>query len=245
MKIFAKSWLKDNKIYFEIFAMVLLGIMALAVSLSQLFVSIKEMKLMSAQLRVAERGVDPLIIPTSKYVDKSDLGVYAGDVLNIVDEGAPVFEFHPTCKVMLGVTIKKISTGEVVLNKDFALRLYYDSYVPGDGRKGVVAVYSRSGNNLKIFDLEKSIEGYAKLRGYSANIAVRRYLRVSYLGSSGSKVTKFFIVGAAGTTELMPQEEGRRKFHAYDQAVRKHDFLRIDKVNAGGFVASLFSGLRS
>jgi hypothetical protein len=226
-----KKWLKQNKIYFETVAASLLGVMAILVSGSQVFVALKQQVLTEAQLTVAKQSISPKIHATVVQVRDSETGRYSEEVLRVYNLGGPALAAEESNAVWLRVKLYPEDKSREIIEVELAISGYFSATEVTQNPEGLMFTSMGYHNNQKLVDFNVEFTQYAKLHGYYAEISLSRFLKISYRNGFGEIHTDyFFVVPLKGAQELT-DEVGKAKFALFHQSIGTENAVDLDSLS--------------
>lgn len=180
-----KTWLENNKVFFEIGASLLFGVSALTVSLASYHVS-------KQQLVIAQIDQQPRFYLQNHYTKNPDESKYSGKVLEVFNSGAEISEFSSNIVVMAQVNYfdPYIDSFSIPV-----LGYYFESYYP-QMPNGKLITYAGYKNNDNWFAFSRQVSaGIEKSGQKDFELFLEEYLKITYMNLSGERKSIYFCNG--------------------------------------------------
>jgi len=226
-----KMWLKDNKIYFETVVAFLLGLMAILVSASQVFLAVKQKELTEAQLIVAKQTISPSIHATVTQVRDSETGRYSEEELRVYNIGGPALAAEASNAVWLHVKLYPEDESKQPIEREFAMSGYFSATAVTEDPEGLMFTSMGHHNNQKLVDFNVRFTQFAERYGYYAEISLSRFVRVSYRDSLGQLHTDYFSVAPVRGAQELDSEAGKTKFALFRESIGTDKSVDLDSIS--------------
>lgn len=222
-----RRWLERNKIFFEVFASVVLGAMAVIVSVASLRIS-------SIQATLQRVQMSPAVTAEMQVVYDEERNSYTGEVLTVTNNGSPLSEFRATLSSMYEVSRDSADGKSSVI-----VPVGYLCCSFGTGAvTGLLMTYRQSNNNGQAARIEGELrEATTSLRSVYYGLRLLHVLDVSYKDLLGESHRRLLIVHPVfGSVEPAPGEVQRLMTAYSDNLSLAED---ISKVTAAKLLAAL------
>jgi hypothetical protein len=192
-----RGWLEANKVFFDVFASVFLGTMAVLVSVAALRVSGLQTALTSAQ-------VAPHIRVASEYVYNSQAEKFTDEVFRIYNDGFALRDFQSDVSSLIQV----LETSDSKKRSVFVPTVYLVLSHNTDNSTGLLKTYLQKDNNSQMVRLLDEVHSANDIkRGVFYDLRLINLLSVSYVDALGGAKQKYLLMGAApGGLEISPEE---------------------------------------
>ncbi|MCR9966069.1 hypothetical protein [Vibrio antiquarius] len=187
-----KSWLEENKIYFETLAPVLLGVAAVLVSISSYMLTEK-------QLRVASLEAEPHFYLKEVYLYDEKLKKAYEQELRIFNSGAGISKFDASLSTMVEVEFYNKQGKQI---EYIPLYGYYNGWYPSSEPKGELTLIKGHLNNEKFFDVIWALNDpeFTKKNGI-VFLRLRHAVEIEYENMLGESGKKYFVDHSSVTKE--------------------------------------------
>lgn len=225
-----KAFLERNKIFFEIFTSVLLGIMAIIVSYQANLISEAQLKVANESQQISERQYLPEIEAKLQRMDStSGKERYKLVISNI---GESMYEFQSYEIAYLSIRELQILYKNEVPTPDSHLKVAMiplTNYFPNvryviNYDKGVINTLEIDSNNTTTL-LSKHLAQKYKNTKKSIDIRIESFIRVNYKDKFGSEHTNYFRFGMFGESIAIDNEKGIRTFSEYREMTSNNNSI--------------------
>lgn len=225
-----REFLERNKIFFEIFVSILLGVMAIIVSYQANLIAEAQLRLASESQQLSKRQYLPEIKTDIKIIDLD--GERINEQLVIYNFGDDLYNIRPNMIAFLSFRETPLVWGSKSSRLRLKLRkatIPISKYFSGDEHH-----YNPNKGRMVSVDIPKTDFLDAQLiRFRESNISekkrvenrIERFINVKYNDKFGEAHSKYFEIGVVGDAIPMSESEGAKKF-------REHSAMR----SAGHFV---------
>ena len=212
---YIKEWLKENKIFFETIAIVLLSTMAIIVSIQSNKISSSQLRIAEDQKRIMVAQNLPLLRLNAYQVYTKETDKYSEDIIKIVNEGPPLYEFHKDYVVFIEFEFGK--RGEALSKILIPLNGYYgSSFLTGES-KNLLCTITGPKNKLKYDNFISEFRSLAEKEGYYAFDKLRRFININYKDLFEQRHSDFYEVDFFNSKKMEP-EEGQKYFTLHYQS---------------------------
>lgn len=171
-----KLWLETNKIFFEVFSYVFVGVMGIVISLVGLKFNVTTVDIYQRQLQIEENDSEPRFSSELLEINEKNTE-YAYEIVN--DGG-----------IASGCTVCPIPVGVYFINNKFVRVSCIDNFSAGkleSGEKCIIA-FSRS---KKLFEnIEKELENQC--------IMVLEYVALDYINYQNKNISNYYCLTSKG-----------------------------------------------
>lgn len=200
-----RTFLENNKIFFEIFSSVILGIMGVIISISAI-------KVTQYQNTLAERELLP-IMEIKEYLEKDEENSYLESIIQISNVGGALYGFQSDTICILNINYLTEDLKKGTIKKELDGYYYYGRSTQAS--TGILKTIGGYNNYYNLSDLELEIMGqkYKEYGIYSLEIEIETYLRIEYYDVLDKKHTEYYRL--ADSTEKIEEQEGKGFFQEY------------------------------
>ena len=222
-----RSWLEQNKIYFETVAATLLSMMAVLVSCSQLQVARVQTKVAEEQLALGKATAMPRIMVTAHQLYDDESKKFTEDELRISNIGTPAFEARSDYAVFLDAKITSWSNPGDSKTVRIPMRGYYGGTGVTQGHEGLLFTIRGDRNHSKMANFEDDIRALADSDGYWLELNLYRLVNVSFKDILGGAHNKYYFVRLVGGSSELDSALGEQLFDEHDKAKAAVTFYSI------------------
>lgn len=214
-----RTWLKQNEVFFNTAAAVLLSVMALVVAFAQHDLAERQTEIADAQLALSRRALMPEFVISAHQLKPHGSETSTEDVIRVENRGAPVHSL--TSRTVTYVDVEYSSGLPRSPFRRVAVPVvgYYSVTGHGDKASGVMLQMEGQGNNKWMSDLRRAFSERTRKVGGFGNLGIRRYVRLAYVDKLGeSNVQYFFVPLIYGARPLDPKD-GQSIFSEHEQSL--------------------------
>lgn len=218
-----KKFLEDNKIFFEV-------LVSLSLTAMALYVSYQANRIAAVQTKISESENMPVFeVIASQTYDKA-LKFYTENIIDISNEGGPIYNFTPKAVTFLEVAYTDEQNGYTQKIERIPLVGYFTTSFVSNKTKGNMVTWQGYRNNLKLRDLEKEISQSAMLSNKFVSLEIKVYLLVSYEDFLRRAQVEYYYSSVTGTKKIT-NTEGEKAFKEYSDAApgSLQEFTTLDK----------------
>jgi hypothetical protein len=223
--------LTRNEIIFKTLAATALSLMALIVSLAQLFTAREQISLAALQERIAEVQALPQFEVAIHQRRNNDTGKFDDDYLEVVNGGGPVHEFSAETAFLLRVNavVPHVSGGTssplpsriASITFDVPVGGYFSTQGVSSAGKGQLVTISGYHNNAAINGLEKNARQAADNAKWDAfNLDTLIYIKLRYRDMLDRAHEDYYEVPTVGGGWRMRDADGKAVFEKWEQPGR-------------------------
>ena len=201
----ARTFLENNKIFFEIFSNVILGIMGIIISISAI-------RLTKYQNILTERELLP-VMEIREYLEENEENLYLEENIQISNVGGALYGFQTDMACVLNINYITEGLEKGTIKKELDGYYYYSRNT--QAATGILEIIGGYNNNYNFSNLQLEImEGKYKEYGISfLEIKIESYLKIEYYDVLDNKHTEYYKL--ADSTEKIEEQEGNDIFQEY------------------------------
>jgi hypothetical protein len=245
-----KSFLEENKIYFEIISTVLLGIMAVYVSYqsneiakSQLTVAESQLQVDQAQLQVAHHAMqlqEQEQLPDVKAKIRTVIhrNGEVSDRVEILNTGKDLYDLKNNIIAFFSIRELQVISGNKpleqvphLINAVIPIGNYPDNFTdvkdPNNGKMFTTKIKSTR-------ELDKAFETFKssqETKSRSLVSFIEKYLYVSYKDKFGKNHSKYYHFGPGGDSIPMDNVSGDNIFKLHQLGIERKIYIDIDSID--------------
>ena len=187
-----RSSLRRNKIFFETVAASLLSLMAVIISVAQIFISVKQNALTSMQAEIARAQAMPQFVIAARQVMDSLTGKVREDAIDVNNRGGIVRDL--LCNTAVFFNVELTSQSGNGKKEELPVNGYYGSTMYTAEGTGQVLQIQGYLNHERLSKLRENFMTLAYQNKSYANVEVRRYLRLYYTDILGKEHVDYYYV---------------------------------------------------
>ncbi len=225
-----RDFLQSNKIFFDTVAASLLAIMAIIISLAQIFIFLKQNELIGTQAEIARQQAIPQFVITARQLIDPD-GIARSEAIYVNNRAGIARDFYCNEAIFLDVELTPMRRGQVQ-KIEIPINGYYSSSgytAEGTGQLLVISGY-KSGDKLS--KLKKSCYQLAGDREVFCSIELRKYLQLYYRDIFGKEHEEYYYVPFLYGGSPIEAEEGKKIFEKYKAARKNLNMVEFDELTA-------------
>lgn len=210
-----RIWLKQNKIFFEIFSSVL-------ISGTALFVSIAAYNVNKQQLLTSELAALPHISVEKRLIRDEMSGKFDHDELVVSNYGSPIYNTNIKVRTFLKVKTYDLKSKEFFIP---IIHYYHAQYTSGEPT-GVLSTFKLAGNNATFGRLYDEALTEAREKGHFIEVEIARIVTVQFNDRLNRPNTEYFF-----DTSHVSRESVQNLIKSWDQSPPENlDTLNLEKV---------------
>lgn len=204
-----REWLETNKVFFEVFSWIILGIMGIIVSMASLQVSRLQADLQRAQ-------VTPSFNIQFKQAYDTEKQLYTDNVLTIANSGYSLSEFSSKVTSLYEVTRR---TRSGVSTAYFPVVYLCCEFATQDS-SGTLATYRQPNNNVDEIRIDREVRAMNNTKPDSPTYSVRlvNLLSLFYMDALGEKHTRRFLAWLNQGAQKIDEIEAQKWLTFYSQS---------------------------
>jgi hypothetical protein len=221
-----RSFLRQNKIFFETVAALALSLMAVVVGVAQYKTMSQQTSLIGLQTRIAEAQALPQFEIAIKQKLNVDTAKFDDNYLVVENHGGPVHRFDSEPAYFLKVTVvtQSNSMGKV----EIPVNGYFLSQAVSSSGTGVLTTIMGNHNNASFINLNHQISEAALARGWPVGFVEERILvTLSYFDLLDRPHKDYYEVPTVGGGWRLSDPDGEAAFKEWDKFPR----LELSKVD--------------
>lgn len=221
-----KQWLKENKIYFEIFGITSLSIMAI-------IVSCESNRITNNQIQVTKMESQPFIEFQRELKYDAIRGVRTDDEIMISNKGGPLREFSSIYITFLKVEHEEF--GNISMRKRIVsyipLSEYYNTTMKTFESVGTLELLTNPKNFRKLSEFYMQLSVDTRAKNIYIYSALESYFRINYIDIYGETKIEYYMVGEWGAKIKLQKKDAEKMFMIYKDKVDKREELSIDSLS--------------
>lgn len=146
------------------------------------------------------------IIASQSLDEQGESQFYSNNNIEISNEGGPVHDFQSSVANFIEITYLDPEKGYAQRVIRYPLNGYFGASFLSGSSKGTLVTLAGYKNNLKIFQLSKSLSEYSEKTDISANLEVKTYLKLNYKDFLNREHEEYYFVPHIGTKKLSVSE---------------------------------------
>jgi hypothetical protein len=221
-----RTWLTNNKVFFETLAATLLAAMAIIISIVQINIAAKQTALMELQAEVARQINLPQFSLAARQIRDPATGNATEDKIFVTNHGGLAQDVRCSFAVFFDIEVLRHERrGKFTEHTDSGIAH------TATGKELVVTIEGYQ-NNTKACALERAFRELGTRVNRSASMDIRRYVRIRYRDIFGNQHTKYFFVPLIyGGTELS-EEEALPLFERHESAWETKEMREFEELTA-------------